>query len=77
MPNFKGRDPIHEVIKNKSTYTGVTAFHMTETLDHGKIIIQEKIKIEKNDDKAKLLKKMLPIYDKYTNFIVENIKNLK
>ena len=39
-------------------------------------IIQERIKIEKNDDKAKLLKKMLPIYEKYTNFIIESLKNL-
>ena len=77
LPYFRGRDPIYEVIKNKSTFTGVTAFHMTENLDDGEIIIQERIKIEKDDDKAKLLKKMLPIYDKYTKFIVENLKNLK
>jgi methionyl-tRNA formyltransferase len=50
---------------------------MTENLDDGKIIIQERFKIEKNDDKAKLLKKMLPIYDKFTNFIIENLNNLK
>jgi phosphoribosylglycinamide formyltransferase-1 len=77
LPYFRGRDPIYEAIKNKSTFTGVTAFHMTENLDDGKIIIQERFKIEKNDDKAKLLKKMLPIYDKFTNFIIENLNNLK
>ena len=50
---------------------------MTEILDEGEIIIQEKIKIEENDDKSKLLIKMSPIYEKYTNFIIANFKNLK
>jgi len=77
LPDFKGRDPISDVIQNKSSFTGVTAFHMTEILDDGEIIIQEKIKIEENDDKSKLLIKMSPIYEKYTNFIIANFKNLK
>ncbi len=74
LPHFKGRDPISNVIQNKSSFTGVTAFHMTEILDDGEIIIQEKIKVDKNDDKAKLIIKMSPIYEKFTKFIIENFK---
>tara|TARA_B100001063_G_C16674660_1_gene508373 strand:+ start:313 stop:837 length:525 start_codon:yes stop_codon:yes gene_type:complete len=76
LPHFKGKDPIRNVIQNKSSFTGVTAFHMTEILDNGKIIIQEKIKVEKNDDKAKLMIKMSPLYKKFTNFVIENFENL-
>ena len=74
LPHFKGRDPINDAIQNKSSFTGVTAFHMTEILDDGEIIFQEKIKIDKNDNKSTLMIKMLPLYKKFTKLIIENFE---
>ena len=47
LPLHKGRDPIYDAIANRSKFIGVTAFHMTNTLDEGKIIVQEKINLGK------------------------------
>jgi methionyl-tRNA formyltransferase len=77
LPLHKGRDPINDAIANRSKFIGVTAFHMTNILDEGKIIVQEKINLGKFDKKADILKKMIPIYRKFTKFIVENLENLK
>ena len=50
---------------------------MTNILDEGKIIFQKKINLNNFDKKADVLKKMAPIYRKYTKFIVENFMNLE
>tara|TARA_A100001015_G_scaffold181691_1_gene202251 strand:- start:1317 stop:1838 length:522 start_codon:yes stop_codon:yes gene_type:complete len=77
LPFHKGRDPINDAISNRSKFIGVTAFHMTNILDEGKIIFQKKINLNNFDKKADVLKKMAPIYRKYTKFIVENFMNLE
>ena len=47
---------------------------MTEILDDGEIIFEEKIKIDKNDNKSTLMIKMLPLYKKFTKLIIENFE---
>ena len=47
------------VIENKEKFTGCTVHYVSAKLDSGKIIIQKKIKIEKNDTPRKLAKKVL------------------
>ena len=38
------------VIKNKENYTGCTVHFVSSKLDSGKIILQKKIKIKKNEN---------------------------
>ena len=74
LPKYKGRDPINEVLKKKEEFTGVSLHKLTEKFDSGEIIIQEKLKIDKNDDKSKIMKKMLNIYSNFTNYYIESLK---
>ena len=59
LPKYKGLDTHKRVIKNKEKYTGCTVHYVTSKLDSGKIIIQKKIKINKNDTQKKIAKKVL------------------
>jgi folate-dependent phosphoribosylglycinamide formyltransferase PurN len=59
LPKYKGLDTHKRVIENKEKYTGCTVHYVTSKLDSGKIIIQKKIKINKNDTQKKIAKKVL------------------
>ena len=54
LPDYRGAAPINWAIINGEKETGVTTFFIDEKIDTGKIISQEKIKIE-NDDNAETL----------------------
>ena len=77
LPELKGKDPIKEALKKKKRFTGVSMHYLTDKIDDGSVIIQKKILIKKNDNKAIILKKMLPIYSKFTDFLIENYDNIK
>jgi len=49
LPKYKGLDTYRRVLKNKEGYSGCTVHFVTSKLDSGKIILQKKIKIEKNE----------------------------
>jgi phosphoribosylglycinamide formyltransferase-1 len=59
LPKYKGLNTHSRAIKNKEKFSGCTVHYVTEKLDSGKIIIQKKIKITKNDTPATLAKKVL------------------
>tara|TARA_B100001093_G_scaffold173871_1_gene166698 strand:- start:192 stop:773 length:582 start_codon:yes stop_codon:yes gene_type:complete len=59
LPKYKGLDTHKRVIENKEKYTGCTVHYVTSKLDSGKIIIQKKIKINKNDTQKIIAKKVL------------------
>ncbi len=59
LPKYKGLDTHKRVIENKEKYTGCTVHYVTSKLDSGKLIIQKKIKINKNDTQKKIAKKVL------------------
>ena len=59
LPKYKGLDTHKRVIENKEKYTGCTVHYVTSKLDSRKIIIQKKIKINKNDTQKKIAKKVL------------------
>ena len=59
LPKYKGLNTHKRVIENKEKFTGCTVHYVSAKLDSGKIIIQKKIKIEKNDTPRKLAKKVL------------------
>tara|TARA_B100001540_G_scaffold123841_1_gene110408 strand:- start:530 stop:1117 length:588 start_codon:yes stop_codon:yes gene_type:complete len=61
LPKYKGLDTHKRVILNKEKFTGCTVHIVTSKLDSGKIILQRKIKILKNDSEKSLSKRLLKI----------------
>ncbi len=61
LPKYKGLDTHYRAIKNKDKYSGATVHIVSEKMDSGKIILQEKIKILKSDTDKTLEKKVLKI----------------
>ena len=59
LPKYKGLNTHKRVIKNKEKYSGSTVHLVTNKLDSGKIILQQKVKISKNESEKTLQKKIL------------------
>ncbi len=59
LPKYKGLNTHERVIKNKEKFSGCTVHYVTSKLDSGKIILQKKVKIFKNDTVKTLAKKVL------------------
>ena len=59
LPKFKGLNTHERVIKNKEKYSGCTVHFVSSKLDSGKIILQNKVKISKNETPKTLAKKIL------------------
>ena len=66
LPKYKGLNTHKRALKNKEKFAGCTVHYVTNELDSGKIILQKKVKIKKNDTvnslKKKVLKKEHQIY---------------
>jgi methionyl-tRNA formyltransferase len=58
LPKYRGASPVHAVILNGETETGVTIMLMDKTLDTGPILAQKKIKIDANETTTDLLTKL-------------------
>ncbi len=59
LPKFKGLNTHKRVLKSKEKYSGCTVHFVTPALDSGKIILQKKILISKNETENSLRKKIL------------------
>ena len=59
LPKFKGLNTHERAIINKEKYSGCTVHYVNSKLDSGKIIIQKKVKINKNETSKTLAKKIL------------------
>tara|TARA_B100000242_G_scaffold125511_1_gene88423 strand:+ start:63 stop:644 length:582 start_codon:yes stop_codon:yes gene_type:complete len=59
LPKFKGLNTHRRAIKNKEIYSGCTVHFVNSKLDSGKIILQKKVKILKNETPKSLSKKIL------------------
>ncbi len=59
LPKYKGLNTHKRVLNNKEKYTGCTVHFVNTRLDSGKIILQKKVKISKNENMASLTKKVL------------------
>jgi len=59
LPKFKGLNTHERAIKNKEKYSGCTVHFVNSKLDSGKIILQNKVKISKNETPKTLSKKIL------------------
>lgn len=58
LPEFKGAHAIVEAFNAKVEYTGVTVHHVTEEMDAGEVILQEKLKIEKGESLESLTERI-------------------
>jgi formyltetrahydrofolate-dependent phosphoribosylglycinamide formyltransferase len=61
LPKYKGLDTHKRVIMNKEKFSGCTIHLVNPKLDSGKIILQKKIKVLKNDDEKSLAKRLIKI----------------
>ena len=59
LPKYKGLNTHKRVLKNKEKFSGCTVHFVNSRLDSGKIILQKKVKISKNETKFSLSKKIL------------------
>ena len=59
LPKYKGLNTHFRAIKNKEKFSGCTIHFVNSKLDSGKIIIQKKVKISKNDTPKTLANKIL------------------
>ena len=64
LPKYKGLNTHERVIQNREKFSGCTVHFVSEKLDSGKIIIQERVKILKKDGPKSLAKKILKIENK-------------
>ncbi len=58
LPKYRGPSPIATPLINGDETTGVTIIKMDEEIDHGPIIAQESLTIEKTDKRPDLKKKL-------------------
>ena len=59
LPKYKGLNTHRRVLKNNEKYSGCTVHFVTPKLDSGKIILQKKIWLDKNETEKSLKKKIL------------------
>ncbi len=77
LPKYKGLNTHSKVIKNKEKYSGCTVHYVNSKLDSGKIILQKKVRVYKNDNPKSLEKRVLSqehiLYSKAVNKILINL----
>ena len=72
LPKFKGLNTYKRAIKNKEKYSGCTVHYVTTKLDSGKIILQKRVLIDKNETEDSLKKKIIKQEHKlYPRSIIE------
>ncbi|MBP8023621.1 MAG: methionyl-tRNA formyltransferase, partial [Paludibacter sp.] len=59
LPQYRGAAPINRAIMNGETETGATTFFLTHEIDTGKIILQEKISIQPEDNAGTVHDKLM------------------
>jgi len=59
LPKYKGLNTHQRALNNNEKYSGCTVHFVNSNLDSGKIILQKKVKISKNETKDSLAKKVL------------------
>ncbi len=59
LPKYKGLNTHQRAINNNEKFSGCTVHYVNAKLDSGKIILQKKVKILKNDNSNDLAKRVL------------------
>jgi phosphoribosylglycinamide formyltransferase-1 len=77
LPKYKGLNTHQRALDNKEKYSGCTVHFVNSKLDDGKILLQKKVKIFKNDTSEKLSKRILKqehlLYPKALEKIIANL----
>jgi phosphoribosylglycinamide formyltransferase-1 len=77
LPKYKGLNTHQRALDNKEKYSGCTVHFVNSKLDAGKIILQKKVKIFKNDTSEKLsiriLKQEHLLYPKAVEKIISSL----
>ena len=76
LPKYKGLDTQKRALKNKEKYSGCTVHFVNSKLDSGKIILQKRVKISKNETEKSLTKKILVQEHKLYPKAISKIFNL-
>jgi len=61
LPQYRGAAPINHALINGETTTGVTTFLLDKDIDTGKILYQESIQIDPDDDAGTLHDKLMEL----------------
>ncbi|WP_238784157.1 methionyl-tRNA formyltransferase [Blattabacterium cuenoti] len=77
LPQYRGAAPIHWAIINGENKTGLTTFFIKDKIDSGEIILQEKIKIRKEETSGELEKRLKIMSTPILIKTLENIINHK
>ena len=59
LPKYKGLNTHQRVLNNNEKYSGCTVHIVNSKLDAGKIVLQKRVKISKNETMSSLAKKVL------------------
>jgi len=59
LPKYKGLNTHKRVIENNEKFSGCTVHYVNASLDSGKIILQKRVRVKKNDTPKSLAKKIL------------------
>ena len=59
LPKYKGLKTHERALKNKEKFSGCTVHYVNSKLDSGKIILQKRVKVSKNDTENTLARKIL------------------
>ena len=59
LPNYKGLNTSIRALNNNEKFSGCTVHYVTSKLDSGKIVMQKKVKIAKNETSISLDKKII------------------
>ena len=76
LPKYKGLNTHKRVLKNREKYSGCSVHIVNSKLDAGKIILQKRVRVYKNDNPESLAKRILKqehkIYPLALNKLISN-----
>jgi len=76
LPKYKGLNTHQRVIENNEKYSGCTVHYVNSKLDGGRVILQKKVKIKKNETQKTLAKKILNQEHKLYPKAIKKVFNL-
>jgi methionyl-tRNA formyltransferase len=74
LPDYRGAAPINWALINGETETGLTTFFLNNEIDTGRVILQERVPIDKHDSVGSLHGKLMEAGANLTKTTVEAIE---
>lgn len=73
LPKYPGLRSIERAYNKKEEYTGITIHYVEEEVDGGRIILQKKLKVDKNWDLEQLEEEIHKLEHQYYPQVIENL----